>query len=191
MIIFYSQPTSVENDYSSISKLNKSAKLVLDFLDNLNFNKKEMSLSIKNFKEKILFYKKSANYCLKNEDIYKLYFGYLPTNKNGLIYYCGDIKGSSLGTESCIELLSNTLDFELNLNSEVYTEIIKLGKLEEFLYMNLPYHLESGKPKLFFYCCRILRIILNIEKGITLEKLLCKETLILKVNNFFTYSEKF
>ena len=102
-----------------------------------------------------------------------------------MLYYCGDIKGNLLGAESCIEFLSNLFDYEYNLESEYFINILRLGKLENFKQMNLNFHLASRKPHLFASCCRLIRIILNEEKSINFENLLAEEDLIEKVNNYF------
>lgn len=188
---FYSSLNLKEKEIlNRICASDKNKKLIYDFLEDLNFKKKEMTLVIKNFKEKILFNNKQKfNFDFKSEEIYKLFFGDKSAKKAGLLFHCGDIKGNVLGAEQCIELLTKLLNFENNLNSELFVEILKLGKLDNFKEVNFDFHLDSGKPELFASCCRIIKVIVNVDKGITLEKLLLKkEVLIQKVHNFISYS---
>ena len=173
----------------NVEQNNFIKKLVNSFLNDLNSKKNDMTLIIKNFREEFLFQHKKKNTVFKNEDIYRLFFGDKTTKQNGLLYYCGDVNGNLLGAEICIEFLSNLVDFEYNLESEFFTNILRVGKLENFKQMNFAYHLESGKPLLFFYCCRIIRLIINEEKSITVESLFNKDTLIEKVNKYISSSE--
>jgi len=95
-----------------------------------------------------------------------------------------------MGTEHCIELLMKLLNFEYNLNSESFIDILKLCKLNIFKEVNFPFHLDSEKPTLFASCCIIIKIIINNDKGTTLEKILLKkENLFQKFHNFIKYSE--
>lgn len=186
---FYSELNLKEDDYFN-NKYNKNNKLITDFLTSLNSKKREITLTITNFKENFFLLNKKNTLNIKPQDLYKLYFGDRALKYYGLLYYCGDIKGNSLGAEYCVELLSNLIDIEFNLNNEIFIEILNLGKLDVFNQMNLQKHLEAGKPQLFSYCCKILKYIINTEKGITLETLLRSEVTINKVQNFFLYSEK-
>jgi len=168
-------------------KVNAAKKLINDFLNDLNATKKNnnKSLIIEKFQEEILFsnYKKK-NLTFKNEDIYKLFFGDKALKKSGLLFHCGEIKRNLLGSETCVEFLNNLIDFEHNLESEQFINILRLGKLDIFKQMNLDFHLASRKPNLFASCCRIIKIILNDEKNITFENLLGDFGLIEKVNNY-------
>jgi len=69
-----------------------------------------------------------------------------------LLFHCGDINGNLFGAESCGEILSNLVDFEYNLESEQFINILRPGKLDVFKQMNLNFYLASGKPNLFSSC---------------------------------------
>lgn len=178
-----------EESKKEAKRVNAAKKLVNDLLNDLNSTKKNnnKSLIIEKFREEFLFNNyKRKNFSFKNEDIYKLFFGDKATKKSGLLFHCGDINGNLLGAESCVEFLSNLVDFEYNLESEYFINILKLGKLDVFKQMNLNFHLASGKPNLFSSCCRLIRVILNDEKNITFENLLSQDDLIIeRVNNYF------
>ncbi len=177
-----------EDEIRENNRKNAANKLIIEFLTDLNALKKrkDKSLVIEKFKTEFLFANsKKTKFSFKNEDIYKLFFGDKIAKKNGLLFYCGDTEGNLLGAESCIELLSNMIDFEYNLESEFYVNILRLGKLEHFKQMNLNFHLASGKPHLFSSCCRLIRVILNDDKNINFENLLEADVLIEKVSNYF------
>jgi len=178
-----------EEERKESLRINASKKLISDFLTDLNASKKNnnKSLIIEKFREEFLFKnnKKKNFYIFKNEDIYKLFFGDRTNKKYGLIYHCGDINGNLLGAESCIEFLSNLVDYEYNLESEYFINILRLGKLENFKQMNLNFHLASGKPNLFNSSCKLVRAVLNEEKNVTFENLIGDEDIIEKVNNYF------
>ncbi len=178
-----------EDSRKEAQRANTAKKLVNDFLNDLNSIKKNKnkSLIIDKFREEFLFNNyKRKNFAFKNEDIYKLFFGDKATKISGLLFHCGDIEKNSLGAESCVEFLSNLVDFEYNLESEFFINILRLGKLDVFKQMNLNFHLDSGKPNLFLSCCRLIRVILNEEKNITFDSLLSQDDLIIeRVNNYF------
>lgn len=178
-----------EESRKEAQRANAAKQLVNDLLTDLSSTKKNnnKSLIIEKFREDFLFNNyKRKNFAFKNEDIYKLLFGDKAAKKSGLLFHCGDIKGNLLGAESCVEFLSNLVDFEYNLESESFINILRLGKLEVFKQMNLNFHLASGKPNLFSSCCRLIRVILNEEKNITFESLLSQDDLIIeRVNNYF------
>ena len=170
---FYYSSLNLKEEEVNSFRFNKNKKFIIDFLDDLNSKKKEMSLIIKNFKEKILFNNdKKINFDLKSEDIYKLFFGDKLNKKLGLLFHCGDIKVNIIGAELCMELLTKLINFEYNLNSEHFIEILRLGKLENFYQINFVYHLECGKPSIFAACCKVFKYIINNDKGINIEKLL-------------------
>jgi len=189
---FYSNLNLGEEQENNNFKFKKNKKLINDFLDDLNSKKREMSEIIKYFKEKILFNNnRKINSDFQSEDIYRLFFGDKLNKKFGLLFHCGDIKANILGAELCIELLTKLINFEYNINSEHFIDILKLGKLENFNQINFAFHLESGKPSIFAACCKIIKNIINNDKGINLEKLLSKKhDLIQKVQNFIIYSDK-
>jgi len=183
---FYSN--SEIKDENNINEA-KIKLLISKFLEQLDSKKKEMSIIIKKFEEKIL-YDKNLSVNLKSEDIYRLFFGDKTIKIKGLLFHCGDVKTNILGAELCLEFLTKLLNYEYNLNSELFIDILKLGKLENFSQINFPFHFNSGKPIIFASCCRLLKIIVNPEKRIDLKKLLIEESLIDKVKNFFIFSDK-
>ena len=185
---FYSFLNCDKEEAKENQKINAVRMLISDFLNDLNATQKhkDKSLVIEKFKKEFLFANaKKAKLAFKNEEIYKLFFGDKIAKKNGLLFHAGDTEGNLLGAESCIELLSNLVDFEYNLESEFFINILRLGKLELFNQMNLKIHLASGKPNLFNSCCRLIRLIINEDKNINFESLLVEEDLIEKVNNYF------
>lgn len=188
---FYYSFLNYKEDQVQEKIINETKKIVNDFLIDLNLKKNHnKSLIIEKFKQEILYKNvKRKNINFRNEDIYKILFGDKATKKHGLIYHCGDIKGNLLGAESCIEFLSNLIDYEHNLDSENFINILKLGKLEIFQQMNLDKHLTSGKPNLFSNCCLILKAILSEDKFVTFENLLQDEGLIEKVHNYILLYE--
>lgn len=184
---YYSFLNRDEEDREN-NKINATRMLIAEFLDDLNASKKikDKSLVIEKFKQDFLFGdSKKTKYAFKNEDIYKLFFGDKVLKKNGLIFHAGDIEGNLLGAERCIELLSNLIDYEYNLESEFFINIFRLGKLDNFNQMKLRIHLTSGKPNLFNSCCRLIKIILNEDKNISFETLLVEDDLVKKIINYF------
>jgi len=178
-----------ENKKNENSTIKESVNLFINELNSKkNYNKTEL---IEKFKENFFDNsKKIPGLFFLNEDIYKILFGERATKKSGLIFHGGDITNNIYGAEKCIEFLSNLLDYEYNLESENFANILKIGKLEIFKQMNLKYHLTSGKPYLFSCCCRIIRIILNEEKQINLKNLLNNDRILeAKVNNYIFNQE--
>lgn len=180
---FYSTFLNEEQSYE-----NQTVKTsIIEFLEELNSkNIKNKSQMIQEFRDNLFdgLRKKIPGFFYLNEDIYKLLFGDRSSKKFGLVFHCGEIKKNVLGAEKCIEFLSNLLDYEYNMESENFANILKIGKLDLFKQMNLKYHLSSDKSSLFPNCCRIIRSILNEEKKITLKSLLQNESLEKKVENF-------
>lgn len=181
-----------ENEYANYY----TKKSINDFINELNIKKNfNKSNLVEKFKENYFLSSRKNhlgfNHNYQNEDIYKLLFGERASKKSGLIYHCGDIKNNLYGAEKCIEFLSNLLDYEYNLESENFSNILKIGKIDAFRQMNLKYHLLSGKPNLFSCCCRIIKNILNEERRINLNTLLDDKILEEKVKTFILNMEIF
>ena len=181
-----------ENNSNENFLIKNSINIFINELNSkTNYNKSD---SIEKFKE--YFFKINQNKIaglnsnFHNEDIYKLLFGDRATKKSGLIFHIGDIKNNIYGAEKCLEFLSNLLDYEFNLDSENFANILKIGKLDNFKHMNFKYHLTSGKPYLFSCCCRIIKIILNEERQINLKNLLNNDFYLeAKVQNYIFNKE--
>jgi hypothetical protein len=170
-----------ENEFKNSKILVK--KSINDFLNELNSKKNQSkSVIVDEFKNDFFDKTRKKIFTFHNEDIYKLFYGDRSAKKFGLLYHCGDVKNNILGAEKCVGFLSSLLDFEFNLESEDYCNILKLAKLDVLKQMNFKLHLTSGKPFLFSSCCRIIRKILNEEKKINLKNLLNDEELEKKVN---------
>jgi hypothetical protein len=163
---------------------------IKEFLEELNSKKNfNKSYLIHKFRDNLFegLRKKIPGFYYLNEDIYKLLFGDKSTKKLGLLFHCGDIK-NIFAAEKSIEFLSNLLDYEYNLDSENFANILKIGKLDLFKQMNLKFHLASKKPSLFFNCCKIIKFLLNEEKKINLKSLLQDEILEKKVENWLRFN---
>lgn len=194
------EETVIDNDFfyanfnlneESIKYENEGVKTkISDFLTELNSKgNNNKSLTIQKFRDCLFdnLRKKTPGFYLQNEDIYKLLFGDRSSRKFGLVFHCGDLKKNKFGSEKCVEFLSNLLDYEYNMDSENFGAILRIGKLDIFKQMGLKNHLTADKPNLFSSCCKIISLILNEEKKITIKALLDNnEELEEKVENFIT-----
>lgn len=160
------------------------------FLEELNLKKNyNKSYLIKKFRDDLFegIRTKIPGFYYLNEDIYKLLFGDKSTKKLGLVFHCGDTK-NILAAESCVEFLSNLLDYEYNMDSENFGNVLKIGKLDTFKQINLRGHLTSKKPELFLNCCKIIKLLINGDKKINLRTLLQDEILEKKVENWLWWN---
>jgi hypothetical protein len=163
---------------------------IFKFLEELNSKKNNnKSYLIKEFRDNLFECqrKKIPGFYYLNEDIYKLLFGDKSTKKLGIVFHCGDTK-NIFAAEKSIEFLSNLLDYEYNIDSENFANILKIGKLDIFKQMNLRSHLASKKTSLFLNCCKIIKLILNEDKKISLKSLLQDDSLEKKVENWLRFN---
>jgi hypothetical protein len=182
---FFYSPFKLNDSLFNENELVKTS--IIEFLEELNSKSNQnKSLLIQEFRDNLFdsLRKKIPGFYYLNEDIYKLLFGDRSSKKLGLLFHCGDIKENVRGAEKCIDFLCDLLNNEYIMESESYANILKIGKLDVFKQMNLKFHLLSGRPSLFSNCCRIIGLILNEDKKISLKSLLQDETLEKQVENF-------
>jgi len=139
-----------------------------DFLNNLEFDPMNKSSYIK---EKEGTLKKSRFWQhLKRFEIAKLFFGDFIIK--GLLYQSGLIEQNIYGAQACLEFISKLIDYDYNIECENYISVLKAGDLEKYNKMNLIKHLQSDNTNIAITCFKIIRVILNEEKKITIDKLI-------------------
>jgi len=189
---FFYKDFNLNEDTININENELVKNSITEFLEELNSKKNNnKSLLIQKFRDNFFdgYRKKVPGFYYQNEDIYKLLFGDRATKKLGLVFHCGEIHKNIFGAEKCVEFLSNLLDYEYNMESETFANILKIGKLDLLKQMNFKFHLNSNKPMLFSNCCKIIRLVLNEDKKISLKTLLQDEAMEKKVENFLEKRE--
>lgn len=187
---FYSKPFYVSNQPKSslnvlkdVNKnhINSNDVTVLSFLTDLNYNLNDKCKIIKNFQQKLLY--KNRNFALYKEEVYKLFFGYYNqenSNLKGLIYHCGNIDKNEIGAESCLEFLAKLIDYEYNTDCDYFISVLNLIKPFEIIKLNFSQHFNRKKPEVVKNCFKIIKAIINEERGLTIENFIEDEDIIEK-----------
>jgi hypothetical protein len=151
-----------KNDEDKNSSIQKE---ISDFLSKLENEPNNKSFYVKE-KEESLKSSKIWHY-LKKSDISRLFYG--DYNNNGLLYHCGLINQNIIGAEACLEYLTKLLDYEYNVDCENYIIVLKSADLSKIKQMSLNNHIKNNKQSI---CFKIISLVLNKEKGITLENII-------------------
>ena len=159
----FSKNISYINPYLCFT--NNFSGLINSFLENLQDNKEDKCLHIKNFWK--AFLKDSFGRAVKREETIKLFFGSIKLK--GLLYHCGTIEDNILGAEESLILLSKLLQFEFNPECEYYLNVLKLAQLENIKLLKLTDHMTSCKQNIREISFILISHLINNETGITLK----------------------
>jgi hypothetical protein len=155
---------------------------ITTFLKLLNSNILEKCKTIKDFEDS--FRMKGTNKVIQREEVYRLIFGEKVdgVSLQGILYHSGNIKDNQIGAESCLLFISKLISSTYNTECELFKSILKLARLSSIQELNLESHLKSNRKQVVFATLNIVKILVNEEKGIFLNKLL-SETLVENYRN--------
>jgi len=108
------------------------------------------------------------------EDVMKLFFGN-GNDLKGLFYHCGRIKENYFGAESCLNLLYKLLQFDYNPDCEKFVACLRMSRLDNIKKIKLEEHLKCAKENVVQSCLKVLKEILNKERGYDLRTILSDE----------------
>lgn len=146
--------------------------IIENFLVDLEDKTEEKYSTIRDFWEFLQKQKQWPKF--KREELLKLMFGN-GSKLRGVLFHCGNIEENDLGAEQCLHFLANLLTFEYNPDCEVYISIVKMAKLEHINSINLKSHLQIKKNQKD--CFTVINVLINDDKGITLQKLVEDENI--------------
>jgi hypothetical protein len=170
--------------YDEFTKKEEKIELINEFLMDLEKNEEDKCSNINKFW--VYLTKKWPTFT--KEEIMKLFYGDGNSLK-GLLFHCGKVSENSIGSQSCLDLLSKLIRYDYNPDCEKFLAVIKMGRLENIKRMKLEFHLKSAKNSVLQNCFAILKEVINKERGIDLSKILNDVTAENKFTNWIGFKD--